>query len=207
MLGSLVALALALGGGFVLAARLSQAHAGVSAARAFTLVSTVQQRVTLRVNGKTVVRRVPIVRRVLVHPQTVYETRIRTHVVSSPGSLHVVTNRVPVVRRTVVTVAGQKVVHTQTRLVPVTRTQMLTQTQMQTVTNSQTVVTTVPVTTTVRQATTVKQATTVRQVTTVVSTETLPAETRTVTQPVTVTRPGVTVTSPSVTVTVTVTAR
>jgi hypothetical protein len=194
---ALIGVAVALGGGVLAADRLSQASAGVSPTSQFTFLTTVQREVTVRENDRTVVRGIPIVRRVVVRPQTVYETRVRTNILTEPGDVRVVTKpvtrHVPTVQRQVVTVAGKRQIRTRTVLVPTTRIQTITNAQTVVSHDTATVVTTVPVTATVRQATTV------------VSTQTLPAQTvtatRTVTQSQTVTAPGVTVTVPLVTVT------
>jgi hypothetical protein len=167
-----------LGGGYLAADRLSQANAGVSPTSEFTYVTTVNRNVTVREDGKTIVRRVPVVHRVLVHPQTMYETRL----IKAKGQP--ATRYVPVVKKSVVTVAGKQQIRTRTVFVPTPRT------QTQTVTSSQTIV---------RTAT---------ESTTVVLTQTLPAQivtaTHTVTEPVTITQSAVTLTSPIMTMTVTV---
>jgi hypothetical protein len=202
----LAAVIAVLGGGFLAADRLSKANAGVSPTSEFTFVTTIERNVTVREHGKTLVKRVPVVRRVLVRPQTMYETRLETRVITTPGGVRIVTHPVvkyvPVVKKTVVTVAGKRQVRTKTVLVPTTKTQTQTITNSQTSTvvnqNTETVVTivetTVPVTTTVRRTTT--------ESTTVVSTQTLPAETKTVTTTQTVTQPAITITVP-ITITVT----
>ena len=197
-----------LGGGFLAADRLSQANAGISPTSEFTFVTTIERNVTVREHGKIIVRRVPVIRRVLVRPVTNFETRFETRVVKTPGGIRIVTHPVvryvPVVKKTTITVAGKKRVVTKTVLVPTVRTETSTITNQQTVVNQNTstvvtvVVTTLPVT--------VKQTTT--QSTTIVTTQTLPGQTvtttHTVTQPVTVTQPAVTVTLPATTVTITV---
>jgi hypothetical protein len=204
----LLGVILVLGGGFLAADRLSQANAGVSPTSEFTFVTTIERNVTVREHGRTIVKRVPVIRRVLVRPQTMYETRLETRIIKTPGGVRIVTHPViryvPVVKKSVVTVAGKRQVRTTTVMVPTVKTQTQTITNSQTVVNENTstvvtvVETTIPVTTTVRRTTT--------ESTTVVSTQTLPAQTVTTTQ--TVTQPGVTITLPitgTVTVTVTTT--
>jgi hypothetical protein len=167
--------------GFVAADRISGASAGVAGA---TYETTVQQAVTVREHGKTIVKRVPVVRRVMVRPQTVVETRFGTRLVTTPGGIRFVTNKVvkyvPVVRRRVVTVNGKRRTITQTRLVATTT----IRTQTNVVTNQQTVVD--HTTVTVVNNRTVPVTVTDSETETVVKTVTLPAET--------VTLPGLTVT-------------
>jgi hypothetical protein len=201
-----LAVLLVLGGGFLAADRLAEANAGVSPTSQYTFVTTIERNVTVREHGKTIVRRVPVIRRVLVRPQTMYETRLETRVITTPGGVRVVTHPVvkyvPVVKKTVVTVAGKRQVRTRTVLVPTTKiqTQTITNSQTSTVVNENTstvvtiVQTTVPVTTTVRRTNT--------ETTTVVSTQTLPAETKTITTTQTITQPAITVTVP-ITITIT----
>jgi hypothetical protein len=174
----LAAVVLVLGGGFLAADRLSKANAGVSPTSEYTFVTTIQRNVTVRDHGRTIIKKVPVIRRVLVRPQTMYETRRETRVVTTPGK----TQYVQVVRKQVVTVAGKRQIRTRTVQVP----------SVKTVSNSSTstvvtvVETTLPVTTTVRRTAT--------ETTTVVSTVTQPAQT--VTNTVTTTVPAVTVTIP-----------
>jgi hypothetical protein len=174
----LAAVVLVLGGGFLAADRLSRANAGVSPTSEFTFVTTIQRNVTVRDHGRVVTKRVPVIKRVLVRPQTLFETRRETRLVTTPGK----TQYVQVIRKQVVTVAGKRQTRTRTVLVP----------SVKTVSNSSTstvvtvVETTLPVTTTVRRTAT--------ETTTVVSTVTQPAQT--VTNTVTTTVPAVTVTIP-----------
>jgi hypothetical protein len=148
----------------------------------------------VRDHGRTRIKRVPVVRRVVVHPGTTFVTT------TTPGGVHVVRQRVlryvPVVTKRVVTIHGKTRTLTETRIVPTVRTQTQTQVQTQTsvVTNQQTVV---------NQVTVVDRRTeTVVQPVTVVQTETeTVTETRTVTAPpetvvITVTLPAITVTDP-----------
>lgn len=192
LIAGLFALAVALAGGFLAAARLSQAGVGVSSTSGFTFVTTVQQDVTVRQGDTNVVRRVPVVRRVVVRPQTRYETQLRTRVVTTSGDVRLVKRYVPVLTERVVTVRGPGGIKTETVLGPTARTQTQTITNAETVVNhdTSTVLATVPVTISVREPTTV------------VSTQTLSAEIRTITHFVTVTQPAVTVPTPVVTVTV-----
>jgi hypothetical protein len=174
----LAAVLIVLGGGFLAADRLSKASAGVSPTSEYTFVTTIQRNVTVREHGRTITKRVPVIRRVLIRPQTLFETRRETRVVTTPGKVEYV----PVVRKQVVTVAGKRQTRTRTVLVP----------SVKTVSNSSTstvvtvVETTLPVTTTVHRTAT--------ETTTVVSTVTQPAQT--VTDTVTTTVPAVTVTIP-----------
>ena len=137
VLGAFVAAAF-LGGGFLVADHLPRASA--DAADALTYESTSEQLVTVRDHGKTVVRRVPVVRRVVLRPQTAYETRYDTRLVTTPGGVKTVpvkvVSYVPVIRRHVVTVNGKTTTVTQTRLVPTTK----VETQTNVVTNERTVV-------------------------------------------------------------------
>jgi hypothetical protein len=162
-------------GGFFAAARLSGARASVSA---LTYDTTLEKAVTVREHGKTLVRRVPVVRRVFVRPQTSVETRFGTRFVTTPGGIRLVPERivklVPVVRRHVITVNGK----TQT----ITNQQTVVDQSTVTVVNSRTV--TAPVTVTESRAETVVQTETLPPVTV-----TVPLVTVTATLPVTVTIP------------------
>ena len=156
----------------------------------YTIESTVSKLVTIRDHGKTIVKRVPVIRRVLVPPDTQYVTT------TTPGGVRVVKQRVvdyvPVVKRRVYTVKGKTrtVTVTESRLVPTVRTQTQTQTQIQVqtqtnvVTDQQTVVNNTNTVTVVSTRTD-----TVIQPVTVVETDT-----RTVTETQTVTTPAETVT-------------
>ena len=196
-----------LGGGFLAADRLSQANAGISPTSEFTFVTTIERNVTVREHGKIIVRRVPVIRRVLVRPETNYETRFETRVGKERPVVRIVTHPVvryvPVVKKTTITVAGKKRVarrpcssHGAHRDEHHHEPETIVNQNTSTVVTV--VVTTLPVT--------VKQTTT--QSTTIVTTQTLPGQTvtttHTVTQPVTVTQPAVTVTLPATTVTITV---
>jgi hypothetical protein len=184
---ALVAVAAVLGGGFYAADRLSSANAGVSATDAFTFETTIQKLVTVREHGKRIVRRVPVVRRVFLRPQTAFETRYDTRVITTPGGVRLVRQKVlryvRVVRRHVITVNGKTQTVTQTRLVPTTR----IETQTSVVTNERTVVNQDTVTVVSSHTETVPVTVTDTQTETVVVTQVPPAETVTETVPVTVT--------------------
>ena len=171
-------------GGFLVADHLPRA---ANAADALTYESTSEQLVTVRDNGKTVVRRVPVVRRVVLRPQTAFETRYDTRLVTTPGGVTTVpvkvVSYVPVIRRHVVTVNGKTTTVTQTRLVPTTKVEVKTQTQTNVVTNERTIVNESTVTvSTIRNVT---MPVTVNETHTVTVVETQPAVT--VTLPVTIT--------------------
>jgi hypothetical protein len=170
-----------------------------SSAQAYVPVAkTVMRRVKVVEHGRTVYKRVPVVKRVYAKPVTVQETST----VRTPGGIKVVTHPVvhykPVYRQRVIRVNGKPVTVNQV----VTDTKMLTDTQMQTVVNEHT--------NTVVQ----NQTQTVNQTVTNVRTQTSPPDTVTVEGPthtqtvvstatVTETAPPVTVTEPAVTITVT----
>jgi hypothetical protein len=164
------------------------------------IAKTVMRRVKVVEHGRTVYKRIPVVKRVYAKPVTVQETRT----LQTPGGVKVVTRPVvryqPVYRKRVIRVNGKPVTVNQV----VTDTKMLTDTQLQTVTNEHT--------NTVVQ----NQTQTLNQTVTNVRTETSPPDTVTVTGPThtetvvstatvteTETAPAVTVTLPAVTVTVT----
>ena len=192
---SLCAAAAFLVGGYFAADSLGTASAGVSAA---TYETTIQVPVTVTLHGKVVVRRIPVVRRILVHGHTAVETRYDTQVITTPGQVRLVHEKVvkyvPVIRRHVVTVNGKTHTTIETKLVPVTtiRTQTLTNqvTNQVTnlVTNQETVVTTVTIVN--------NRTVTETQTSTVVETQTLPPITVTETVPSTVTE---TITLPATT--------
>jgi hypothetical protein len=193
---------LLLGGGWFAADRLTAAHASPNT-DSFVLEKTVRTIVTVHKRGKVIRKVVPIVTRVRLPGKTTYQTqtRFRTQVVTTPGTVQVVrrlvTKYVPVVRKRVVTVNGKTRTLVETRLVPTTQTQTETQTRVvtsnQTVTSTQpggvqtitqTKTTTVPVTITQTQTQTQTQTETQTETKTVTQTET---ETVTVTDTVTVT--------------------
>ena len=201
-LGSAIAAVLLfLGGGFLAADRLATASTGLSTG-AYTFETTVEKVVTVRQHGKTVVKRVPVIRRITMTPQTVVQTLLDTRVVTTPGGVRVVERKVvqtvPVIRRRVVTVNGKTRTTTETRLVQTTRTQTQTQIQTAVVTNQNTTTLEHTHTDTLTQTQTVTQTQTqtalVTVVQTVTATQTLPAQT--VTDILTVTLPGITVTVP-----------
>jgi hypothetical protein len=200
-LGAKLALAVAsvvlfLGGGFFAADRLASANAGVSATDAFTFETTIQKLVTVREHGKTVVKRVPVVRRVFLRPQTAFETRYDTRLITTPGGIRTVRQKfvryVPVVKRRTITVDGKTRTLTETRLVPTTTERILTQTQTSVVTNQQTVVNQNTVTVVKNQTDTELVTVTETHTETAVETQTLPGDT--VIETVTETSPPVTVT-------------
>jgi hypothetical protein len=187
-------------GGFLAADRLSQAKASDAA---LTFGTTIEQQVTVREHGKTIVKRVRVVRRVFLRPQTAFETRYDTLLVSTPVGVRIVRQRVvrlvPVIKGRVVTVNGKKQVITETRLVPTTT--IRTQTQTSVVTNQQTVVNQETVTLVNNNTETVPVTVTETRSSTVVETQTSPPVTVTETSPPvtlteTVTVPVVTVTTP-----------
>jgi hypothetical protein len=160
------------------------------------LTTTVTRNVKVRVHGRTMVKRIPVVKRVYAKPTTVMETRT----IQTPGGAKVVTRPVVryrvVYRKKVVLVHGKPVTVRQS----VTDTRMLTDTVTNVVTNEHT-------------STVVNERTnTVSQTQTVTRTQTAPPETTTVfattTEHVTTTTPGATVTviAPVITVTVTFSA-
>jgi len=198
LVAPLVALGLlAVGGALAM-----RALAGSDGTAAYVpLTTTVLQRVKVVEHGRTVYKRVPVVKRIYARRVTVQRTRT----IDTPGGKQTVTDSVvryrPVYRRQVVLVHGKPV--TIARIV--TDTRMLTNTQMLTVTNEH-------VSTLVNDHTVVDQQTvnqTVNQTVTNVRTETQPAETVTVTGPTrteevtTTVESTVTVVPPPVTVTVT----
>jgi hypothetical protein len=191
LVGGLAGVLLALGGGFLAADRLASANAGL-ATGAYTFETTVDKVVTVRENGRIVVKRVPMVRRVSVRPQTAYQTLYDTRVTTTPGGVRVVEKNVvrlvPVISRHVVTVNGKTRTTTETRLVETTQ----TQTQTTVVTNQNT--TTLEHTRTETQPVTVKQTETQTATVTVTQTQTQTLPAQTVTAVVTVTVPLITVT-------------
>jgi hypothetical protein len=203
VVGGVVALALlAIGGALTVRALVGT---GESQAATFVpLTTTVLRRVKVVEHGRTVYKRVPVVKRVLARPVTVQQTRT----VETPGGTRVVTGQVvryrPVYRRRVVLVHGKPV--TVARVV--TDTRMLTDTQSLTVTHEHT--STLVNDRTVVTQQTVNQTQTINQTVTNVRTQTLPAETVTVTGPThtevvtTTVASTVTVETPRITITVTV---
>jgi hypothetical protein len=189
---AMLGLLLVVFGGFLTADWLTSAGASTGTGSEYTLETTVTKLVTVRDHGRTRIKRVPVVRRVVVHPGTRFITT------TTPGGVHVVRQSVlryvPVVKKRIVTIHGKTRTLTETRIVPTVRTQTQVQTQTNVVTNQQTVV---------NQVTVVDRRTeTVVQPVTVVQTETeTVTETRTVTAPpetvvITVTLPAITITDP-----------
>jgi hypothetical protein len=161
--------------GFFAALGLSEADAGSTDPRALTFQTTVDKLVTVRERGRVVVRRVPVVRRVVYRPETAVRTLFgtRVRVVTTPGRAVVEKRLVTVGGKTRTIIATQTVsgTRTQTRVQTETRTQTRVQTETNVVTDQQTVVRTETLPVTVQQ--------------TVV--QTLPSQTVTVTVPITVT--------------------
>ena len=191
--GTVVVLALMLGGGWIAADRLSSASASGAAPPGFTFETTVEKVVTVREKGKLVRKLVPVVRKVFVKRKTQFKTLtdVTTRVVKTPGGVRIVRRRVvklvPVVKRKVVTVDGKTKTLVTTQLVPTTNVQTQTLMQTQTQTQTQTLID-------VRTQTQTQTQTETNTVTTV----------QTVTQPITETV-TTTITQDPVTVTTTVT--
>jgi hypothetical protein len=138
--------------GFLAAVGLSQANVGRAGARALTLESTVDKLVTVRDKGRIVVRRVPVVRRVVFRPETAVHTLFGTRVVTTAGARVVQTSLVTVNGTTrLVTVGGRTRTIVATKTVSDTRTQTQVQTETNVVTDQQTVVRTETVPVTVQQ--------------------------------------------------------
>lgn len=173
-------------GGYFASSNLTGADAASGAGDRYVLQTTVRKVVTVEKNGRTLVRRIPVVvRRSVVRSSTAYQTLVDTRYVTTPGEVRKVVRYVPVVKRTVVRVNGKTttLTHTLTNVV----------TNQQTVTNQSTVV--------VNHTDTVVQPVTTVETKTV----TLPPNTVTQTQTVTVTQTQtqtVTTTAPPVTITV-----
>lgn len=196
--GTVLTIAISIGalglGGY---AAVGAMDAGSATSDAYVALTTTGTRnVKVRLHGRTVIKRIPVVKRVYAKPTTIMETRT----IQTPGGEKVVTRPVVryqvVYRKKVVLVHGKPVTVRQS----VTDTRMLTNTVTNVVTNEHT-------------STVVNERTnTVSQTQTVTRTLTAPPETTTVfattTEHVTTTTPGatVTVTAPVVTVTVTVPA-
>jgi hypothetical protein len=196
--------ALLIVGGYFASGSLTGADAASTGSVSYILQTTVTKVVTVNHQGKTVVKRIPVVvRRQVVKSRTSFQTLTNTRVVTTPGGVRYLTRKVvryvPVVKRKVVHVNGKTTTLTETRLVPTVKTQTLTNvvTNNQTVTNENTVV--------VNHTNTLVQPVTTVQT----KTQTLPPNTVTL-PPNTVTLPPVTVTNQqtvtdSVTTTVTTT--
>ena len=172
--------------------------AGASAAQtadSYVRETTISKIVTVKKNGRRIVKRVPVVvRKTIVHSSTAWATQVDTRYVTTPGGLRYVTKKVvryvPVVKKRTVLVNGKTTTVTSTQLVPTVK----TETSVQTVTNQSTVVVNKPVTTvethtvtlppqtvtnTVTQTQTQTQTQTVTE--TVVTTVQLPGDTTTIT--------------------------
>jgi hypothetical protein len=186
--------AVVLVGGYFASAHLTGASA---AAKSYVLQTTISKVVTVKKDGRTFVKRVPvIVRRTIVRSSTAFATQVDTRVVTTPGGVRYLTKKVvryvPVVHKRTVRVGGKTTTVTQTQLVPTVKTETSVVTNQQTVTNQSTVV----VNRTVTQPVTTVQTKTV----------TLPPETVTQTQTQTVTETVVTtVQQPPDTTTITIT--
>jgi hypothetical protein len=98
---------LAVGGYFTMAAIANGNASSTSASDYVALETTVDKLVTVKINGKTVIKRIPVVKRIVAKPTTVLESVTLT----TPGGTRVVTrpvtHLVPVVKKTVVTVNGK----------------------------------------------------------------------------------------------------
>lgn len=182
-------------GGFFAFEAVSATASQSTTAAYVQMTTTVHKLVRVLENGRVVIKRVPVVKRIFAKPVTVQETRT----IQTPSGPRVVTRDVvhyqTVYRKKVITVRGKSVTVNQI----VTDTRMLTDTQLLTVTNERIVGQTV-----VQQVTN-SQTATVNQ--TVVNTVTLPPQTETIVTTVqgdTITvYDTVTVTTPGDTVTVT----
>lgn len=214
-LGAILVVAL-LGVGWMAADRLTAANASSATSKPFVLETTVSKLITVREKGKLVVKRVPVVKRI-VRSETatanVTQLRYQTNYITSPGRTRtvrrLVTTVVPVVKTHVVKVNGRTRTVVETNFVTTTRTETQVQTRQQTVTNTLTQPSTVTqsqVTTTTRTVTSTQTQTQTQTVTTT-NTVTLPAETVTVTGPgeTTTVTETVTITLPGDTITITTT--
>lgn len=176
LVGILAAAAVAVGGFFSVRAFASSGEPG--SAGYVRLTTTITKVVHVSGDGRTVVRRIPVVRRIFAKPVTLE----RTTTAPGGGGTTVVTQPVvryrPVYRRQVVTIHGKAATVKQV----VTDVQRLTDTRLTTVTNERTVV----------------QSQTV----TVVRMQTSPPETVLVHQPPATVTVTVTVTMPFMTITV-----
>jgi hypothetical protein len=172
--------------------------AGASAAgTSYVRETTISKIVTVKENGQTIVKRVPVVvRKTIVHSSTAWATSVDTRVVTTSGGLRYVTKKVvryvPVVHKRTVLVNGKTKTVTETRLVPTVKTETFT--NVQTVTNQSTVV--------------VNKSSTVTQPVTTVETHTVTLPPQTVTQTLTQTETvtetvTTTVQEPGTTITIT----
>jgi hypothetical protein len=185
------------GGFFAFEAVSATASQATTTAAYVPMTTTVHKLVRVLENGRVVIKRVPVIKRIFAKPVTVQETRT----IQTPSGPRVVTRNVvhyqTVYRKKVITVRGKSVTVNQV----VTDTRMLTDTQLLTVTSERIVGQTV-----VQQVTNEHTAT-VNQTVVNERTVTLPPQTETVVttaQGDTVTvHETVTVTTPGETVTVT----
>lgn len=173
---------------------------GATASQATTaayvpMTTTVHKLVRVLENGRVVIKRVPVIKRIFAKPVTVQETRT----IQTPSGPRVVTRNVvhyqTVYRKKVITVRGKSVTVNQV----VTDTRMLTDTQLLTVTSERIVGQTVVQQVTNEHTATVNQTVVnERTVTLPPQTETIvttaQGDTVTVHETVTVTTPGDTVT-------------
>jgi hypothetical protein len=190
-LGSyLFLLVLLLAGGWLAASRLSSAGA---VPESYVLETTLLRTVTVRQQGKLVKKVVRVVKRVRVHPETVFktETAFGTQFVTTPRGVRVVRQRVvkyvPRVRNRIVTINGKTKTVSETRLVPTTTVETRTETatvagpgRTVTETDSRTAVVTTERTVVDEKTVTEMETRTVTQPVTVTHTETLPPDTVTV---------------------------
>jgi hypothetical protein len=143
---ALLLVTLLLLGGYFAAGRLSGASASGDT-DSYVLETTVRKVVTVRDHGKLVIKRVPVVvHRSVIQSRTAYQTVVKTHVVTTPGGVR------SVVQKVVRTVPGVNVVvnHTVTVEQPVTSFETTTVTvPSNTVTETRTVSETVTVVSTV----------------------------------------------------------
>jgi hypothetical protein len=176
-------------GGYFASGHLTGASAASDSSDSYVLQTTVTRVVTVKRNGKTIVKRVPVViRRSIIHSKTSLATVFDT--VTTPAGVRYVTRKVvryvPVVRRRTIRVDGKTKTITETRLVPTVKTQTTVVTNERTVTNQDTVVVsrtntlTLPVTTVETHTVTLPPETvteTKTETETVTETVTLPPET------------------------------
>lgn len=179
-------------GGYFASGHLSGASAA-GGGDSYVRETTISKVVTVRQNGRSVVKRVPVVvRKSIVHSSTAWATQVDTRYVTTPGGLRYVTKKVvryvPVVHKRTVLVNGQTTTVTATQLVPTVK----TETSVQTVTNQSTVVVNKPVTSVETRTVTLPAQTVTNTVTqtqtqtqtvteTVVTTVQLPGDTTTIT--------------------------
>lgn len=182
-------------GGFFAFEAVSATASQATTAAYVPMTTTVHKLVRVLENGRVVIKRVPVIKRIFARPVTVQETRT----IQTPSGPRVVTRSVvhyqTVYRKKVITVRGKSVTVNQV----VTDTRMLTDTQLLTVTNDRIVGQTVVQQVTNEHTATVNQTVVnERTVTLPPQTETIvttaQGDTVTVQETVTVTTPGETVT-------------